>query len=91
MTIDPIQNAEEIVKNVHDASSRYTKPTLQRYPLTFGFLVIFSVAAILHGFELFTDEFVFFKEYPSVLILGGIIVLLLTGRLYKSIKEHEIL
>lgn len=91
MNKDPIQQAEKMVKDIHDASGRYTQPILQRYPLTFAFLVIFSVAAILHGFELLTDQISLFKERPSILILIGVLVLLLTGKLHKTIKKNEVL
>ncbi len=84
---DPIIHVERIVKEVHDTTEKYTLPVLKRYPLTFSFLTIFSVAAILHGFELFTDKFLFFREYPSVLIFAGILSLLLTGALYKTLEK----
>lgn len=86
---DPIKHAEKIVREAHDGAGKYTKPVLRRYPLLFSFLVVFSVAAIVHGFELLTDEFEFFKQYPSSLILMGIFLLFITGMLYKSLDKMK--
>lgn len=86
---DPILRAEEIAREVHDSAGRYTQPVLRRYPLLFSFLIVFSVAAILHGFEMVTEEMIIFKEYPSVLILLGAVALFLTGMLYKTLGKND--
>lgn len=86
---DPINTVEKIVKEIHDTTGKYTKPVLQRYPLLFSFLVVFSVASILHGFELITDNILFFRQYPVSLIFIGSFVLFLTGMLYKSLDKMK--
>ena len=86
---DPIQHAEEITKEVHENLGKYTQPVLRRYPLLFSFLIVFSVAAILHGFELFADQINLFNEHPLVLIFIGIVALFFTGTLYKSLQNHS--
>ena len=86
---DPITKVERVVKDVHDSASRYTEPVLQRYPLIFAFLVIFGASAILHGFELWSDKIVLFKDHPTILIIVGTIVLLLTGRLYRFLDKNK--
>ena len=83
---DPIQDFERTTKNIHDNIGKYTKPVLRRYPLTFSFLIVFSIAAILHGFEIFTDQISFFKEHPTILIFIGVLTLFFTGTLYKSLR-----
>ena len=89
MKIDPIQEIEEIVKEVHDSAGKYTRPVLRRYPLVFAFLIVFSIAAILDGFKLFVDEIPLFKEHPIILMLIGVIALILTGKLYKSLEKMK--
>ncbi len=84
---DPIQQVEKVVRGVHDEAGKYTRPVLQRYPLLFSFLLVFSIAAILHGFEMWADSINLFEKHPSYLILIGIVALLLTGTLYKSLKK----
>lgn len=84
---DPIQEIEKMIREIHDSVSGYTNPVLRRYPLIFAFLVTFSVAAILHGFELVTDEIPFIHNNPYFLILAGIVILILTGTLYKKLEK----
>lgn len=86
---NPIRKAEQLVREAHDSAGRYTKPVLKRYPLLFSFLVVFSIAAIAHGFELLTDQFDFFTRHPSTLIVIGILLLFATGMLYKALDKMQ--
>lgn len=84
-TKDPIFEAEKIVREVHDSAGRYAQPVLRRYPLLFSFLIVFSVAAILHGFEILISEVEIFHEHPMYLIGIGAGMLFFTGMLYKAL------
>jgi hypothetical protein len=84
---DPIKKAEDMVKGVHDGAGKYTKPVLKRYPLLFSFLSVFSFAAILRGFDMWVEQIGLFEEHPAVLILIGVIALLFTGTLYKTLEN----
>ncbi len=86
---DPIQGAENIVKNIHDEAGKFTQPVLSKYPLVFSFLIVFAVSAILHGFEMWADQINLFEKHPSYLMLIGILVLLATGTLYKTLKKTK--
>jgi len=86
---DPIQEIERIIKGMHDSAGKYTQPTLRRYPLLFAFLLTFSVAAILHGFEIWTDKIPLFQNYPMSLIFVGVLLLFLTGTLYKLLEKDR--
>lgn len=86
---DPVFQAEKIVKEAEDKAIKYTQPVLRRYPLLFSFLIFFSFAALLHGFELLTDRIEFFVKNPLALIFGGSCMLFITGMLYKSLDKRE--
>lgn len=86
---ESIAQVEKIIKELHDNAGKYTQPVLRRYPLLFAFLVVFSVAAILHGFELVSDRVEFFEKHPSFLIIVGIFSLFLTGKLYKALDNMK--
>ena len=86
---DPIQEIERIIRELHDSAGRVSRPVLHKYPLLFAFLLTFSVAAILHGFELFTDEIEIFRKRPTLLITIGILALFLTGTLYKMLEKDR--
>jgi hypothetical protein len=89
MEKDPIKRIEDMVRDMHDGAGKYTQPVLKRYPLLFAFLLTFSFAAILHGFELWADQIEIFEKYPSILISIGIVALFLTGTLYKVLRKGE--
>ena len=84
---DPIQKVEKIVRNVHNEAGKYTQPVLKRYPLIFSFLSVFSVAAILDGFRMLSEEIDLFEKYPFILIVIGVTTLFLTGTLYKTLDN----
>jgi hypothetical protein len=84
---DPIERVEKMVRDMHDRAGNYTQPVLRRYPLLFAFLLVFSVAAILHGFEIWADQIQMFHDHPTVLMLIGAVLLLATGTLYKALKK----
>lgn len=87
MEKDPIQKIEEIVKNINDGAGKYAEPVLHRYPLLFAFLVIFSVSAIMHGFNELIGEVEFFTKHPAILMFVGILILIFTGKLYRWLEK----
>lgn len=87
MAKDPIQHAEDLIRGVHDSAGKYTQPVLSRYPLLFAFLVIFSVSVIMKGFGDLIAQVGLFKQHPTILMAIGIVILLLTGKLYKWLKK----
>lgn len=87
-TRDPIQQAELLIREIHDALGARTRPVLRRYPLTFAFLFVFAVAAIIHGFELVVDHIIFFDAHPWVPLAGGIVLLFITGSLYRWLDHN---
>lgn len=86
---DPIENVEKILKQKHDVAGKYSKPVLKRYPLLFSFLLVFGVASILHGFELWSDNIKIIRDHPSILIIGGVLLLFFTGTLYKALDKMK--
>lgn len=88
MEKDPIQRLEEITKDLHDSVGKLTQPVLKRYPLLFAFLLTFSAAAIIHGFNLLMDRVELFNTHPTLLILIGVIALTFTGTLYKTLQKR---
>lgn len=89
MERDPILEIERLLKDLNDRAGSFTRPVLNRYPLLFAFLLTFSVAAILHGFELFTDEIPVLREHPWYLIVLGSFLLFITGTLYKKLEKDS--
>lgn len=86
---DPIKRIEDMVRDIHDRAGNITQPVLRRYPLLFAFLLTFSAAALIHGFELLSDQMPIFQEHPTILIVIGSVALGLTGTLYKSLQKLD--
>lgn len=82
-----IEKAEKYVHDANDEAGKHTRPVLKRYPLVFSFLVVFSFASILHGFDLWTDNVAIFDKHPSLLIIIGTVTLFFTGTLYKTLQK----
>jgi hypothetical protein len=86
---DPIERIETMVRGIHDQAEQYTQPVRKRYPLLFAFLFTFSVAAIFQGFEIFANQVAFFERHPFSLMGIGIVMLFLTGSLYKALQKND--
>jgi len=89
MSKDPIQQAEKVVREVHDSAGKITQPVLKRYPLLFTFLILFGVSATMNGFKILVEDIPIFNEHPAYMMFTGIIVLLFTGKLYKSLDKTK--
>ncbi len=89
MQLDPIKEIEEVVKSLDKIAGKHARPFLRRYPLFFAILITFGVACVLDGFIFFLEKIQFFRQNPSILILIGILILLLNGKLYKKFNKGE--
>lgn len=57
-----------------------------KYPLLFVLLSSFGLVATFYGFEKVIDTIPFFSEKPYAILLTGVVVLILTGSLFKKLK-----
>jgi hypothetical protein len=88
-TIDPLKQAEDVLKGIHTETRRQFRPLYRKYPTLFLLLITFSVAAIFHGLDVFMSQFAFFNSNPLLLVLAGIIGLFITGSLYKRLGRDR--
>jgi hypothetical protein len=84
---DPLEHAERIVREANDATGKSVQPVLRKYPLIFGLLITFSVAAVIHAIELLSDRVPLFEHHPSMLLVLGLLGLLFTGALYRKLDK----
>jgi uncharacterized membrane protein len=87
MHTDPLQKIESMVRDIHDRAGKRTQPVMRRYPLLFAFLLVFSAAAILHGFDMWADKLQLFADHPLYLVGVGVLALIITGTLYHSLDK----
>ncbi len=56
-----------------------------RFPLITALLVTFGFVSVLYGFEKMIDRVQFFVNYPHVLLVIGLVILALSGTVYKKL------
>ena len=82
--------AEKIMDDVVSTTDKTFEPIRQsvfrRFPTTFTLLVTFGVAATFFGIERIIAEMSWLNERPYVIFGIGILILILTGRLYKKLN-----
>jgi len=84
---DPLQHAEEITREINDYMRKRGRSVFGRYPLLFSLLGTFGVVLAIHGFDRIIESIPFLDKHPVLLLLSGIVVLALTGTLYKRIEK----
>ena len=57
-----------------------------KMPLLTALLVTFGFVSVLYGFEKMIDRVDFFVNYPYVLLIVGLIILAITGSIYKKLN-----
>lgn len=57
-----------------------------KYPLIFVLLSSFGLVATFYGFEKVIDNTPFFVENPNMILATGIVVLVITGTLFKKLS-----
>ncbi|MEK7065872.1 MAG: hypothetical protein AAB938_00805 [Patescibacteria group bacterium] len=88
MNTDPIKQVEDLTRGANDFMKRSGKSVLGRYPLVFSFLGTFGVVLIINGFEGVIDKISVLRERPILILIVGILLLTLTGTLYKRIEKR---
>ena len=85
---DPLKQMEELTREVHELVAKQSRSSFRRYPITYALVATFGVAAIIHGFEIFIDDISFLRNHPSLVLLIGVGLLVLSGTLYKRLKRE---
>ncbi len=63
----------------------YRKSFARRYPTIFLLAVAFGVAAVAHGLTGLIEDVTLFADRPFLVLLCGVFILVVTGRLYKKL------
>lgn len=75
--------AERAIK---ERLGRERQRVFERFPLLFTLLGSFGLVATFYGFEGVIDKIDVFRDNPYLLLGTGIIVLIITGSLYKRLQ-----
>lgn len=85
--IDLLKKVEELTAKLNELFGKKGKSVFSRYPLTFALLVIFGATMVSQGIKELLLEIPIFKNSPLTMLLVGILVLLITGTLYKKLEK----
>jgi len=85
--IDLLKKVEELTAKLNQLFSEKGKSVFSRYPLSFALLVIFGATMVSQGIKDLLLEIPFFKNQPLTMLLIGMIILILTGTLYKKLEK----
>ena len=78
----PFTQAEEkIIKKLSEQSAK----ARTKFHLFYALLATFGLISVFYGFEKLIDRVDFFVDQPWVLLLIGLLILGITGRLYQKL------
>lgn len=77
----------DIPETVHKAFERHRRTAFERHPFFFSTFGLFGLVATWHGFEEVVEQIEIFETYPGLLLGIGLLVLLITGRLYRQLDR----
>ena len=81
-----IQKLEEMGGSMKGTFTQLRDSAFARFPTIFVLLSTFGLVATFYGFEKVIDEIRFFSENPKMILISGIVVLIVTGSLYKKLN-----
>ncbi len=85
--VDLLRKVEELTAKLNQVFGEKGRHFFVRYPLTFAILIVFGVVMVTEGIKLWLLEIPFFKDKPYMMLLGGLLVLIITGSLYKKLRK----
>ncbi len=85
--LDLLKRFEDFTSNINEIFKARTRSVFARYPLTFALLIVFGVTMVSEGVKEILIHIGFLKDRPWVMLVGGIVVLIFTGTLYKKLDK----
>lgn len=89
LTESTLNTIESTLKTVEQKVESYTAPVrksiFKRFPVFFSLFVTFGIAAVFFGFERILEDMSYMNEHPILILSLGILVLVVTGTLYKKL------
>jgi len=84
---DSVEHLSWSVKDLTQRFNETRRTVFSQFPLLFTLLGTFGFVATLYGFENLIDRIDLFANNPSLLLLTGLAILILTGELYSKLGK----
>ena len=85
--IDILKKLEDLTARINQLFSEKGKNVFSRYPLLFALLIVFGVTMVTEGMKDLLSKVALFQNSPLVMLLMGLLVLIITGTLYKKLEK----
>ena len=87
--IDLLKKVEELTARLNRVFGERGTNVFMRYPLTFALLIFFGVLMVTEGLKEILKEITFFQDKPFTMMVIGLLILAITGTLYKKLGKGE--
>lgn len=85
--LDLLKKIEELTAKLNESFGKKGKSVFARYPLLFALLIIFGGTMMSQGVKEIIYQINIFKYNPWLMFGVGILILVLTGTLYKKLNK----
>lgn len=85
--IDMLERIEELTRKMNDRLGHHSRSVFGRYPILFSLLVVFGFVAVSEGVKGIIEDVPFFANHPWHMLGAGLVILIITGTLYKKLEE----
>lgn len=85
--LDLLKKVEELTSKLNESFSKKGKSVFERYPLAFALLVIVGATMMSQGVKELIMQVSFLKTNPLLMFVTGIVILIITGTLYKKLEK----
>jgi hypothetical protein len=87
ISVDVLKHLENLSGEINKAIAPRAKTAFERYPVTFGVLILVGIIALNEGLRGVLKEFGLLDINPAYLLIIGLAILLATGTLYKKLHK----
>ena len=84
---NPLRDLEQTTRDLNTRMHKHSRTVFGQYPLLFSLLATFGAVSILYGFDALLDEIPAMRAYPVIPLALGILILTVTGTLYKRLEK----
>ncbi len=87
ISLDILKHIEDLSNQINAKMAPRAETVLRRYPVTFGLLILIAVITLHEGLKGVLKEFGLLDINPWYLIIFGLVILTITGNLYRKLDK----
>ena len=85
--LDLLKKVEDLTAKINHLFKEKGHSVFSRYPLTFALLVVLGATMFSQGIKEILLEIPMFQNKPFLMLAVGIVILTITGTLYKKLSK----